>query len=171
VRERLPNDADAPLVRHLKLRQTERGRSRVEQGRARIDDVAGCERRTPSALGQDRTRPQGASRGTPVRSRTAYPRSGRGRPDLDAGHPLDRDRRDPTIGGRASTTRRASFRSSPDRNQPIPVLTGEVPCRDRRRLTSGQLLMTNSNRVASRSGNSLGRAPPRTFATCSAALL
>jgi hypothetical protein len=34
-----------------------------------------------------------------------------------------------------------------------------------------QLLMTNSNRVACRSGNSLGRVPPSTFATCSAALV
>jgi hypothetical protein len=33
------------------------------------------------------------------------------------------------------------------------------------------LLMTNSNRVASRSGNSLGAVPPRIFATCSAALV
>src|SRR5262249_4699695 len=34
-----------------------------------------------------------------------------------------------------------------------------------------QLLMTNSNRVACRSGNSLGRAPSRIFATCSAAIV
>ena len=33
------------------------------------------------------------------------------------------------------------------------------------------LLMTSSNRVACRSGSSLGRAPPRIFATCSAAVV